>query len=104
MLDATELPQPPEPSDTSTNLNCKSVQARLAASWGYVKPQPEEPDTSTKLKMDVEFVDGTSADLVVYGSQRDIKRLEARIKYWFKLEQQHTVGISNEDFKNDKYA
>ena len=24
------------------NLNCKSVQARLAAAWGYVKAQPEQ--------------------------------------------------------------
>jgi len=24
------------------NLNCKSVQARLAASWGYVKAQPDD--------------------------------------------------------------
>jgi hypothetical protein len=24
------------------NLSCKSVQARLATAWGYVKAQPEE--------------------------------------------------------------
>ena len=50
--------------------------------------QPEqEPDVSHKLKFDCEFVDGTCADLTVYGSERDIKRLEARIKFWWNLEQ-----------------
>jgi hypothetical protein len=34
--------------ETEQNLNCKSVQARLASSWGYVKAQPEqEPDDLT---------------------------------------------------------
>ena len=47
----------------------------------------QEPDVSTKLKFDCEFVDGTVADLTVYGSERDIKRLEARIKFWWNLEQ-----------------
>ena len=28
-------------ADTSPNFNCKSVQARLATAWGYVKAQPE---------------------------------------------------------------
>ena len=29
-------------ADTSPNFNCKSVQARLATAWGYVKAQPEQ--------------------------------------------------------------
>ena len=29
------------------NLSCKSTQARLAASWGYVKAQPEQPSEYT---------------------------------------------------------
>ena len=28
--------------DPSPNFNCKSVQARLATAWGYVKVQPEQ--------------------------------------------------------------
>jgi hypothetical protein len=47
----------------------------------------QEPDVSHKLKFDCEFVDGTCADLTVYGSERDIKRLEARVKFWWNLEQ-----------------
>ena len=49
--------------------------------------QKQEPDVSNKLHFDCEFVDGTCADLTVYGSERDIKRLEARIKFWWNLEQ-----------------
>ena len=29
-------------ADPSPNFNCKSVQARLATAWGYVKAQPEQ--------------------------------------------------------------
>jgi hypothetical protein len=29
---------PAQPADLNLNLNCKSVQARLAAQWGYVRP------------------------------------------------------------------
>ena len=47
----------------------------------------QTPDVSASLKFDCEFVDGTCADLIVYGSERDIKRLEARVKFWWNLEQ-----------------
>ena len=36
------------------NLNCKSVQARLATSWGYVKAQPQG-----------EWVDLTDAEIAL---------------------------------------
>lgn len=29
-------------ADPSPNFNCKSVQARLATAWGYVKAPPEQ--------------------------------------------------------------
>ena len=45
-------------SDPSPNFNCKSVQARLATAWGYVKAQPDNQDkiqtvdSSTERKAD----------------------------------------------------
>lgn len=70
--------------DTPTVVNLPRIPL-------YTTPQPKqeqgEPDVSSKLKFDCEFVDGTVADLTVYGSERDIKRLEARIKFWWNLEQ-----------------
>jgi len=38
-------PQNPQRSE-DINLSCKSTQARLAASWGYVKAQPEQRSVS----------------------------------------------------------
>jgi len=32
------------------NLACKSTQARLAASWGYVKAQPDQENSLPSLK------------------------------------------------------
>ena len=41
------LAQPVQPDQ---NLSCKSTQARLAASWGYVKAQPDqEPSLQEQL-------------------------------------------------------
>ena len=64
--------------------NCEILGRELAR---IEKQEQGEPDVSSKLKFDCEFVDGTVADLTVYGSERDIKRLEARIKFWWNLEQ-----------------
>ena len=67
----------------------KELTKTINEEYRMMKTQQEqgEPDVSSKLKFDCEFVDGTVADLTVYGSERDIKRLEARIKFWWNLEQ-----------------
>ncbi len=72
------------------------------------KQEQGEPDVSSKLKYDFEFVDGTVVDLTVYGSERDIKRLQARIKFWFDLEQKSMQQEQGEhvavvDANDDRY-
>jgi len=53
-------------ADTSPNFNCKSVQARLATAWGYVKAQPEkEPVTLSEGKKLI-LVDSSFDDLIYW--------------------------------------
>lgn len=46
-----------EPEQPEQNLSCKSTQARLASSWGYVKEQPEQEPVAPPIKLKVTLED-----------------------------------------------
>lgn len=67
--------------------------------------EQEQLDVTSKLRLDFEFENGHVADLTVYGSERDIKRLETRSKFWFGLEklaqQRPWVGLTHQEISNE---
>ena len=53
----------PDGTQPDLNLNCKSVQARLATAWGYVKAQPEQEPVAWEI-FALKFGNGTRLSYV----------------------------------------
>ncbi len=83
-------------ADPSPNFNCKSVQARLATAWGYVKAQPEqEPVACVTYKEVADTMNGLWGGTLV---QRQIAEELENTMLYTTSPQRTWVGLTDIDY------